>query len=346
MQDAQPRRFLITRLSAIGDCILTIPVANALRAHFPGAFVAWLVERPAAPLLEGHEAIDELIVVRRGWLKDIRTVWSLRRRLRDLRFDVAVDPQSLSKSAIPARLSGARTRIGLASPWGRELAPWLNNRLVHRTARHVVDTMLELLRPLGIESPVVQFRLPVDQRAEATSEEFLAARGLVAGCVVLNAGAGWASRRWPRERYAAVARHVGAKWSLPSVVVWAGEKEKAWAEGIVEGSDGHAVLAPATSLQELASLLRRARLFVGSDTGPLHLAVAVGTSCVSMHGTTPAWQSGPYGEGHIALQEVYHEGTSRERRKASNDAVRKIRIERVCHACDQLLASQSAGRAA
>nr|MBC8870273.1 glycosyltransferase family 9 protein [Planctomycetota bacterium] len=306
MQDAQPRRFLIARLSAIGDCILTIPMANALRAHFPGAFVAWLVEQPAAPLLEGHEAIDELIVVPRGWLKDIRAVWGLRRRLRDLSFDVAIDAQSLSKSAIPAWLSGAKTRIGFAAPMGRELAPWLNNRLVHRTARHVVDTMFELLQPLGIESPAVEFRLPVDQRAEASCEEFLAAKGLADGYVVLNPGAGWASRLWPRERYAAVARHVGSKWSLSSAVVWAGEKEKAWAEEIVEGSDGHAVLTPATSLQELTSLLRRAWLFVGSDTGPLHLAVAVGTSCGSVHGTTPAWQSGPCGEGHIPLQEMNH----------------------------------------
>ena len=90
-------RILITRLSAIGDCILTVPVLCALREHFPTAFLAWIVERPAAPLLEGHRDLDELIVVPRGWLKSAKTVWKLRRQLKQLAFDVTVDPQSLTK---------------------------------------------------------------------------------------------------------------------------------------------------------------------------------------------------------------------------------------------------------
>jgi ADP-heptose:LPS heptosyltransferase len=323
-----------------------MPLANALRAQVPDAFVAWLVEQPAAPLLEGHEAIDELIVLPRGWLKDIRLVWNLRRRLRQLRLDVVIDPQSLSKSAIPAWLSGARTRVGIASPWGRELAPWLNNRLVPRSAPHVVDIMLQTLQPLGIVPDAVEFHVPVDGAAEVFATQFVNEKGLLSGFIILNPGAGWASRLWPPERFAAVAQYVGAKWSLPSVVVWAGDKEKAWAEQIVEKSDGQAVLAPPTSLKELASLFRRSQIFVGSDTGPLHLAVAVGIPCISMHGTTPAWQSGPYGEGHIAIQEVYQEGTSRQRRKASNDAMKRIAVERICDACDQILERQPADRAA
>jgi len=346
MHEGFPSRFLISRLSAIGDCILTTPVANALRTHFPTSFIAWLVERPAAQLLEGHEAIDELIVLPRGWLKDLRLLLRLRRHLRDLRFDVALDAQSLSRSAIPAWLSGAKTRIGFAPPWGRELGPWLNNRLVPRTANHVVDAMLGLLRPLGIESPDVHFRLPVDKAAESVADSLVQNLGLQDGFVVINPGAGWASRRWPAERFGAVARHVDAKWSLPCVVVWAGEPEQGWAEEIVRTSAGHAVLSPATSLQELASLLRRARLFVGSDTGPMHIAAAVGTSCVSMHGTTPAWQSGPYGEGHMTIQEEYQQGTCRQRRSASNDAMRKITVDRVCQACDQLLERRCGRRSA
>ena len=345
MQDHRPSRFLITRLSAIGDCILTMPVANALRDYFPNALIAWLVEKPASPLLEGHRAIDELIVVPRGWLKDARLVWRLRQRLRRLRFDVAIDPQSLTKSALPAWLAGVPTRIGVAKPFGRELAPWLNNRLVARSARHVVDVMLQTLTPLGIDSPTVRFDVPVDEQAEAKAAEFLERRGLRAGFVAMNPGAGWASRRWPLDRFAAVARHLAARWSLPSVVMWAGEREKTWAHEIAQQSGGHALPAPPTSLRELASLLRRASLFVGSDTGPLHLAVAVGTTCVSMHGTTPAWQSGPYGRGHIAIQEIYQEGTTRQRRKADNDAMQRIAAERVCEACDQLLQNKLVGGA-
>jgi ADP-heptose:LPS heptosyltransferase len=122
------------------------------------------------------------------------------------------------------------------------------------------------------------------------------------------------------------------------VVVWAGDRERTWAEQIAAGSQGHARLAPATSLMELAALLGRARLVVGSDTGPLHLAAAVGTRCVSLHGPTLAAQSGPYGPGHRALQEVYLEGTSRNRRHADNASMKRITADKACRACDEVLA--------
>ena len=151
--DVKSPRILIVRLSAIGDAIQTMPVACALRERFPEAFLAWAVEERAGTLLRGHEALDELIVLPRGWLKSPGGVWRLRRRLRDFRFDVAIDVQSLTKSAVLAWLSGARRRIGFGNPGGRELSKWLNNERVDPKATHVVDRYLELLRPLGIESP-------------------------------------------------------------------------------------------------------------------------------------------------------------------------------------------------
>jgi ADP-heptose:LPS heptosyltransferase len=323
-----------------------MPVVNALRDRFPDAFIAWLAEKPAARLLEGHPAIDELIAVPHGWLKSPRLVWGVRRRLRQIRFDIAIDPQSLTKSAIPAWLSGAKTRIGFAAPFGREAAPWLNNHLVEKTSSHVVDIMLQTLEPLGIESPDVRFRVPVGTDSERMCDEFLCERGLVDGFVVINPGAGWQSRLWPVDRYAALARYLRERWSLPSVVTWAGEQEKMWAEEIVERSAGSVQPAPKTSLKDLAAILRRARLFVGSDTGPMHLAVAVDTQCVSLHGTTPAWQSGPYGEGHIAIQEVHQEGTCRNRRTTDNEAMRKITVERVTDACDEILGRRRVDRVA
>jgi len=334
----RPPRILITRLSHIGDCILTLPVLNALRARYPGARIDWVVEKPSAVLLAGHEALDEVFVLRRGWLKSPGTVWSLWRDLRRRRFDVAIDPQSLTKSAVLARLCCARVRIGFAAPDGRELAPWLNNRLVRRTEMHMISRSLELLRPLGIHSPDVSFRLPVGQAARQTADDFLKRHGLSKTFVVINPGAGWDSRLWPPGRYARVAAHLGRQLAVPSVIVWAGDRERAWAEQIVAGSQGHARLAPPTSLLELAALLERATLFVGSDTGPLHLAVAVGTRCVSLHGPTLAAQSGPYGPGHRAIQQVYLEGSSRQRRKADNESMKRITAEQVRQACAQVLA--------
>src|SRR5207342_2418516 len=128
--------------------------------------------------------------------------------------------------------------------------------------------------------------------------------GLERGFTVLNPGAGWDSKRWPLDRYAQVARYLTQRYELPSVVAWAGSREHEWAKQIVSGSGGQTMLAPAISLTELAALLRKTRLFIGSDTGPLHLAAAVGTPCVGLFGPTRPEVCGPYGSGHVSLLEV------------------------------------------
>ena len=152
-------RILIVRLSAIGDVLHTLPVLCALRDARPAAHLAWMVEGRTVDLLAGHPALDEVIAIRRRWLKSPRAVLDLWRRVQG-RFDVAIDVQGLSKSAVAARLSGARQRIGMAAPDGREISPWLNNARVRPTATHVVDRNLELLAPLGITPLRVRFDLP------------------------------------------------------------------------------------------------------------------------------------------------------------------------------------------
>ena len=333
-------RFLIARLSAIGDCILTVPLLCALRDAYPDAFIAWLVETTAAPLLENHPALDRLIVVPRRWLKSPRTVSRLRRQLKEHRFDVTLDPQGLSKSAIPAWLSGAKHRIGLKGEWGNELSPWLNNIRVLPKQVHVVDRSLEILSPLGIERPAVRFELAVDQDASEWADTYLRQLDVDRGFVAINPGAGWDSRLWPAERFGEVARHIRDRTGKLPVVTWAGEREEKWADDIVASSAGHAIKALPTSLTQLRELLRRASLFVGNDTGPMHLAAAVGTRCISLHGTTRAEQSGPYGDAHRVIQQQFRSGSRRQRRRLDNQAMRLIQVEEVCRACDELLQRQ------
>ncbi|MEN6450833.1 MAG: glycosyltransferase family 9 protein [Thermoguttaceae bacterium] len=336
LPDRSPR-ILIVRLSAIGDAIQTMPVACALRERFPDAFLAWAVESRAGALLEGHAALDELISLPRGWLKSPSEVWRLRRRLRQLRFDVAIDVQSLTKSAIVAWLSGAPRRIGFGNPGGRELSKWFNRERVDPKAVHVVDRYLELLRPLGIESPTVQFRAPEREQAGRTAEAMIRRAGLEGGFAIINPGAGWPSKLWPTDRYAEVARHLGRRWQLPTSVVWAGEAERALAERIATLGGQCVQIAPPTKLPELAALSRRARLFLGADTGPLHLAAAVGTPCVGLYGPWPAERHGPYGPENIALQVMVFEGTARQRRTAPPIYMESITTEMVCAACDRVL---------
>ena len=192
-------RILIVRLSAIGDVIHTMPVACALRERFPKAMLSWVVEDRAAELLRGHEAIDELIVLPHGWLKSPRIIWQLRRRLRASRFDVALDAQGLTKSAVAAWLSGCKRRIGYGGRWGREVTPWLNSEFVDAADRHAVLRGLALLEPLGIYEPAVRFQVPRRQEDVAAVDALWRQFGLGESLALIAVGAGWPSKLWPAE---------------------------------------------------------------------------------------------------------------------------------------------------
>jgi ADP-heptose:LPS heptosyltransferase len=288
--------------------------------------------------LEGHAALDRVIVVKKGWMRSPAEVARLRSKLRSLHFDVTLDPQSLTKSALAAWLSGAPRRIGFARPDGRELAPLLNNQTIVPASTHVVDRYLELTRPLGVEPAPAKFDIPIRPDARRFAAAFLSELHLAGGHAAINPGAGWDSKLWPAERYGAVARFLGEKRRLPSLVVWSGDRERQWAQTIVQQSGGHAVMAPSTTLPQLAATVAGAQLFVGSDTGPLHLAAAMGVRCVGLYGPTRPEVCGPYGPGHQTVQAFYQDGNSRQRRGADNRAMRAITVEMVCEACDTVLA--------
>jgi heptosyltransferase I len=339
----RPPRILIVRLSAIGDVIHGLPVLCALRSALPNAFLGWVVEGRSGDLLEGHSALDALIRVPRRWLTSPREVWRVRRRLRELRFDTAIDLQCLTKSGVAAMLSGAPRRIGKAPPHARELSRWFHNELVDVGGAHVIDHYLELLRPLGIESPEVRFDLPEQPADARMAEKTLRENHLTAGSfAILNPGAGWPSKIWPADRYGELAAWLMRSHGLPSLAVWGGEAERPLAETIVATSGNTARLAPPTTLAELAAICRRASLCVASDTGPMHLAVAVGTPTISLHGPSRAEWCGAYGAQNTRLQARYEDGSSQERRQADDSAMRAITVEMVFEACARILRSRKA----
>ncbi len=331
----RPPRILICRLSHIGDCILTLPLLHALRQAIPKARIGWIVEKPADQLLASHPDLDHLITVERGWSKSLGTIRSIRKRLSKFRFDIAIDPQSISKSALVARLSGAPHRIGFGGQHGREISKCLNNRLITPQTTHLTDRSLELLAGLGIRPHAVKFRLPVPNPALQFADDFLQSANITRPLAVINPGASWPSKQWIDERFAVVARHLSTRLGFDCVVSWAGDQELAQARNIVVRSVGAAHLAPPTDLQQLAALLRRSRLFVGCDTGPTHLAAAVGSTCVVLYGPTRPQDSGAYGPQHFAVQQWYQSGSCRERRSAGNLAMADISTSHVCRACTQ-----------
>ena len=334
-------RILISRLSAIGDVLHGVPVLNALRHAFPDAFLAWVVEGYNGELLRGHPSLDELIVVPRRWIKSPQTVMEIRRRLLALRCDTSIDLQGLTKSAFAGWLSGAKRRIGFGGTDGRELSQMFNNDRLSPKRTHVIDRNLELLGKLGIDSPQVQFHLPETPADACMATELIARSQYHRGYAVINPGAGWPSKVWLRERFAAVARHLGQTHSLPTLVVWGGKQERHWAEEIAAAAGSFAAVAPPTTLTELAALTRRATLFVGSDTGPLHLAVAVGTPSVGLFGPVSAQRNGPYGAEHVAVQKMCLTGSSRSRRSAGSESMAAIHVEHVCSAIDQMLQNRN-----
>lgn len=330
-------RILIVRLSHIGDCLLTIPLAVALREAFPRATIGWAVERPSDQLLACVPELDQVLTLPRRWSKSAAGWLTARRIVRDFEPDVTIDPQSLTKSALLAAFSGAPTRLGLARPEGRELAPWLATDLVATTKPHVVDRTLEMFR--GLNRPPVEPRwnLAIPQADQDFADQLVRAEELGESFVVINPGGTWPAKRWLPERFAEVAAVLHRERGVRSLAVWAGDEERGWAESIVEQAQGAAALAPRTSLVELAAVLKRAAFYLGGDSGPMHLAQAVGTRCVALFGPTLPARCGPYGPGHVTLQSYYQEGSCRERRSAPNHALRAIGTDEVCRACKQVL---------
>jgi lipopolysaccharide heptosyltransferase I len=310
-------RIALVKLSSLGDVVHALPVAATLRAARPDAYLTWVVERREAAVLQGHPALDDIVVVdTRAWRRARRPgaivgaldqMRAVHRRLRAARLDVAVDLQGLIKSGVLAAATGAPLRIGFHRRWGREpLGALFTNRHVvpPAAARHVVEQYLALLAPLGIEQPRLEFRLPTVAAAEARVDDWLATAGLKPRerLVVLNSGAGRVDKRWPVAHFATLAASLGQDVGARVVVVW-GPGEEADARAIAGGDapGPRAVLAPPTDLHELIALLRRASVVVAADTGPLHLAAAAGTACVGLYGPTAASRNGPYGTGHRTL---------------------------------------------
>jgi len=337
-----PRAIVLVRLSAIGDVLHGVPTAAALRHAFPTARIGWAVEGRSADVLAGHHAIDHLFRLPRGWLRSPRAVLRLRRQLRWFGAEVAIDLQGLFKSGVATLLSGARMRIGHARPTSREHSWLAYTHPVKATATHVVERTCELLAPLGLAVPTPAFEMPRWPVSRDRVRQWLDSLRLSASPVLLNPGAGWASKRWPTERFAAVARVLYRRRGEPAIVVWGGAEERGLAEKIAAESFGAALVAPETSLQDLGELCRTSRLVISGDTGPLHLAAAVGTPCVGLFGPVPASRNGPYGAIHACVEPPLSLRPAWDDRKTDTVSMGGIDVERVVEAAQSILARSQA----
>jgi lipopolysaccharide heptosyltransferase I len=333
-------RALVVRLSAIGDVVHALPVLAALRAH--GWETGWVVEPSARPLLEGNPDLSRLWPAPPARLSSWRVAHRVLADLRAKEYDVALDLQGLWKSAAWARLSGAGRVVGLSRRWRREPASaMLVREHVELTPGivHVIDENLALLGPLGIDAVGRRdFPLPAAAAEERVVERSLEAMGL-STFAVLNPGGGWPSKLWPAESFGALARGLRDR-GLPSLVTW-GPGEEALADRVAAASAGAARRAFPTTLLEYVALVRRARLVVAGDTGPMHLACAVGRPVVALFGPTDPARNGPFAAADVVVRPPSLEGRG-GRFRIPGAVMDEITVERALAAVDRRLASSGA----
>jgi heptosyltransferase I len=308
-------RLLMVRLGAIGDIVHAVPVAAALARRWPGVRLDWLVERRHRSLLDLVPCVAPIEFDSRrlggagGWGRVVRA-------MRRCGYDAAIDVQGLLKSALLARASGAARVIGFSRAHVRErAAAWFYTEPVDVAgAVHVVDRNLALLRPLGIASAAREFPLELPMPADRVLEAVEEMRGPF---VLLNAGGNWPNKRWPPERFGAVASLVRERAGVRSMVLW-GPDDGPLAEAVVAASGGAAGRAPRTSLVDVMHLAKAAEALVSGDTGPIHLAAAVGTPVVGIYGPTDPVRNGPWNPGDVSVSrrarcECYHQRRCRAR---------------------------------
>ena len=306
-------RFLIVRLGSLGDVIHAIPVAAALRHHFPQAHIDWMVDPRYVELLDLVESIDRRIPVdprelTRGGSRLLSTL----KALRASRYDAVLDLQGLLKSAVLARLVGATRTIGLPRRHLREPLARLfyTDAPDPGAAAHVIDKNLALLAPLGVDDRRVRFPISFPRTPTVTS---VASRYAPGGYAIVNPGAAWPNKRWPAERFGAVAAAMHRELGLRSLVLW-GPGEQPLANAVAAASEGAGEVAPPTSVADLAGIARGAKLMISGDTGPLHVAGAAGTPIVAIFGPTQPARNGPWAAGDISISRVEQCSCHYERR--------------------------------
>lgn len=295
MSTAAPQhlnRILIVRMSALGDIVHALPVLAALRRAWPAAKVDWIVDEAYASILSLAEGLHQRIVVR-GQGPEARGYVSAVRHLRAQKYDAALDLQGLIKSAVWAKASGAARVIGFDRAHLREpmAASFYSETVVPLDAPHVIQKNLSILQAFDLAPGPIE--LPLHPEAASATTNALVAVGGSKQYVVLNPGAAWPNKRWPAERFGALAAKLHAHTRLRSLITW-GPDEKSLAEAVVSASGGAASLAPPTAIADLAVIMRDAALVVSGDTGPLHIAAAMGTPLVGLYGPTWPERNGPW----------------------------------------------------
>jgi heptosyltransferase-1 len=345
------QRLLIVRLGSMGDIVHTLPAATALRDAFPEAMIGWVVEERWAELLctlptprsgprsPQRPLVDRIHAVNTAkWRTALFSSQTWERiaaglsELRAGRYEMAVDFQGAVRSALIARWSKAPVVYGVAQP-RENVASMFYTRQVIAQGTHIVEQNLSLAEAVAQRSlRMAQVEFPHDEAAEQECDRRLKELG-IGRFALLNPGAGWGAKQWPAERYGYVARRL-AEDGL-RVLVNFGPGEQELVQTVETASDG-AAQGIACSLTQLLALTRRASLFTGGDTGPMHLAAALGVPVVAIFGPTNPARNGPFGARSIVLRSP-SSPTTHTRHARPDEGLLEITPDQVVAAARQLL---------
>jgi lipopolysaccharide heptosyltransferase I len=355
-------KILIARLGAMGDILHALPAVTAIRAALPQATIGWLVEERWSELLtaQGRKASPSTVSPKKPLVNHLYTIDTRRwrkhflrpsatteilgamNRVRKMKYDVALDFQGSVKSALFARWGGAGTLAGFSNPREPAARSFYRQKFP-RLGEHVIEQnhglASQALKPYlgGAELKLLAPMLPEDPTAESWAEAEIARLG-IASFAIVNPGAGWGAKQWPPERFGQVAKALAAHNVKTLVNAAAGEEELARA--VIAASGGNAFELRCT-IGQLIALTRHARIFIGGDTGPLHLAAALGIPVVGLYGPTDPARTGPFGTQAMALRHPESETTFSHHSHAEAGLL-KITAEEVISAARHLLGSSHA----
>lgn len=295
MSNSRPNRILAVRLSSLGDVVHTVPVVPALRSAFPDAKLDWLVDERWSPLVKLVRGIDEVITLRPSVFGYVQCMKQVRRA----GYSCVIDFQGIYRSAVLAWISGAERRIGRDRHSARESgAAWFYTDRVTPAGQHVAEMSMSLAMRAGAR-PRAEMEFPINVPADELSHvrETLRRQG-VENYVAVSPGGGWKSKCWPAERFGALCAEIWRRHGVRSVINLApGEEELG--EAVIAHSLPSKPIVYCPGLTELVALLSQALVVVGGDTGPIHLAAALGTRVVALFGSTNALRNGPLPRGIV-----------------------------------------------
>jgi lipopolysaccharide heptosyltransferase I len=350
LRDLTARRIVLIKPSALGDIVHSLPVLTALRGRFPSASITWVVNRAYEPLLRGHPDLDETLpfdraAARGSWVRAARAYADFFRRLRRLDFDLAVDLQGLFRSGLMTLATGAPRRVGLAE--AREGARWSYTDAVAGPGRgdlHAVDRYWLLADAFGAGAGPKRFRVPLAPDAAAWADDLL--RGSPRPWMVVAAGSRWLTKRWPPRHFAALLGRAQATFGGTALFVGAAA-EAPLAAAVRAGLAGPSLdLSGRTTLPQVAALLARADVMLANDTGPLHLAAALGRPVVAPYTCTQVRLTGPYGLAHRAVETTVWCAGSYRKRCARMECMAELTPERLWPVLHEVLSWPSPNRCA